>query len=187
MAKQNRTVGLIAFLKGSSNPKERMPGCADYDHHSGCCLCSDVCFVQSGQRCDHFEKVVLPTATDFGLKERVYSLYAKHVGIEGDCPPDDKPIRRCPGTDRYECGILLPPNKRYCDKCRDERRRDSYRKRRQKKIGWCATVKFDCPPNSGVIGMFRGILWSDIENEYICPHIAILEVNCGAGAIDGYK
>ena len=127
MPKRKRTVGLIAFLKGSSSPEERMPGCANFDHYYGGCLFSDTCLVQEGKRCGYFEKAVLPTAADIGLKEHIYSQYQKHVGIAGVGQFDSGNIRRCP-----ECGAELKPRQRYCDKCRDERRRDSYRRRRQK-------------------------------------------------------
>ena len=130
MGNRQRTVGLIAFLKGSSNPKEMMPGCANYDHHSGGCLLAETCFVQKDRRCHYFEEVVLPTAADIGQLELVRSLYERHVGV-AETEPDTNRIRRCPGTDRHGCGAVLPPRKRYCDKCRDERRRDTYRKGRQ--------------------------------------------------------
>ena len=130
---ENKTIGLITFLKGSSNPAERMPGCANYDHHYGGCLFADVCKVQQGQRCGYFEKAVLPTAADIGLKEQVYSLYYKHVGIEQDVYKIEiGEIRRCPGFNGKTCGAPLLPRRRYCDKCRDRKRRDDYRKRRDK-------------------------------------------------------
>ena len=69
MAKELLTVGLIAFLKGNSDPKVGMPGCANYDHHYGGCLFADTCSVEEGKRCDYFERVVLPTAADVGLKQ----------------------------------------------------------------------------------------------------------------------
>ena len=128
MAKRRRSVGLIAFLKGSSDPKEQMPGCANYDHHYGGCLFEDTCFVQEGKRCGYFEKAVLPTAADIGLKESVYSQYAKQVGIEGYLHLDNGDIRKCP-----DCGAELKPRQKYCDDCSKKRRRATYRKTRQKK------------------------------------------------------
>ena len=127
MIKKRTTVGLITFLKGSTKPEDRMPGCANFDHYYGGCLFSDTCLVQEGKRCGYFEKCVLPTAEDIGLKALVYSLYRRHVAIEDDYLLDAGEIRRCP-----DCGAELKPRQRYCDKCRDERRRDSYRRRRQK-------------------------------------------------------
>ena len=127
MAKR-KTIGLIAFLRGSTKPEDGMPGCCNYDLNSGGCLDKDCCLVVQGKRCEYFEKIVLPTAADIRLKERIYSLYQKHVGIAEDDPLIDTPnIRPCP-----DCGAELKPRQRYCDNCRDKRRRDSYRKRRKK-------------------------------------------------------
>ena len=114
MAKR-KTVGLIAFLKGSSNPENKMPGCCNYDHNSGGCLGKDSCFVEQGKRCGYFEKVVLPTSADLGLKELIYSLYQKHVGIAEDD------------------SLISTTNIRPCPDCSKKRRQATYRKSRQKK------------------------------------------------------
>ena len=124
MAKRKRTVGLTAFLKGSSNPDDRMPGCSNYDHHYGGCLFADTCKVQEGQRCGYFERRVLPTAADIGLGERMYSLYEKQCGISGTLERGQ--MRICP-----DCGTGLKPRQRYCDNCKRRRRRKSYRKARE--------------------------------------------------------
>jgi len=124
---RKRTVGLIAFLKGSSNPKDRMPGCANYDHHYGGCLLAKRCLVQDGKRCRYFEEAVLPTAADTGRKELVYALYEKQVGIGGELTQDIKPVRECP-----DCGGELKPRQRYCDDCGMKRRRQAYRKARRR-------------------------------------------------------
>ena len=140
-----KTVGLIAFLKGSSNPDERMPGCANFDNHYGDCLfetCQGIssdnyldeersqckCLVEEGKRCDYFEKAVLPTAADIGLKQQVYSLYAKHVGIDEPTQLLAGEIRAC-----SDCGAELKPRQRYCDRCSKRRRRKSYRRSRGKR------------------------------------------------------
>ncbi len=128
MAKQRRTVSLIAFLKGSADPKAKMPGCADFDNHSDGCLGNDVCLVQTGQRCHHFEKVVLPTAGDISLRESIHSQYRKHVGLGGNDELGTESIRRCP-----DCGAELRPRQRYCDDCRKRRRRKSYQNSRSKR------------------------------------------------------
>jgi len=44
--------------------KVRNPGCANFDYHYDCCLFRDECLVQKGQRCEYFERAVLPTITD---------------------------------------------------------------------------------------------------------------------------
>jgi hypothetical protein len=59
-----------------------MPGCANYDYHYGGCLFADTCLIEQGKRCEYFEKKVLPTAADIGLREQVYALYRKQVGVE---------------------------------------------------------------------------------------------------------
>lgn len=128
MAKRKRTVGLIAFLKGNTDPAVCMPGCANYDHHYGGCLFGDACLVEQGKRCGYFEKAVLPTAKDAGLREHVYSLYQKHTGIEACGELDREPAPRCP-----DCGAELRPRQRYCDACATRRRRQSYRRARQKR------------------------------------------------------
>ena len=127
MAKQKRTVGLIAFLKGSTDPKAGMPGCANYDHHQGGCLFGEICKVQGSQRCGYFEKAVLPTAADLGLNEAVYSQYEQQVGIAGNGLLRRGQIRRCP-----DCGDEVGPRQRYCLKCSKRRRRESYRRAREK-------------------------------------------------------
>jgi hypothetical protein len=129
MARRKRTVGLIAFLRGSTSPENKMPGCCNYDHDSGGCLDKDCCLVEQGKRCGYFEKVVLPTSVDLGLKELVYSLYQKHVGIAEDDPLiNTANIRPCP-----DCGAELKPRQRYCDDCKRRRRRKSYRNSRSKR------------------------------------------------------
>ena len=126
--RRKRTVGLIAFLKGSAHPKAEMPGCANFDHHSDGCLCDDACLVQTGHRCHHFEKVVLPTAGDIGLRESVHSQYRKHVGLGDNGELGTEPIRRCP-----DCGDEIGPRQRYCSNCSRRRRRESYRRAREKR------------------------------------------------------
>lgn len=142
MIKQKRTVGLIAFLRGSSNPADMMPGCANFDHCYGGCLfrtaegtpnndlleeekskCS--CLVQQGLRCASFERAILPMAKDIGLQS-VYSQYEKSIGIEGALKISIGSARLCP-----ECGAGLKLRQRFCDSCSKRRRQKSYRKVRE--------------------------------------------------------
>lgn len=127
MGKQRRTVGLIAFLKGSTDPAAGMPGCANYDHYYGGCLFGDTCKVQDGQRCGYFERAVLPTADAIGLKDVVYSGYEAHTGIAGNGLLKRGQVRRCP-----DCGDEVGPRQRYCPNCSKRRRRESYRRARGK-------------------------------------------------------
>jgi hypothetical protein len=127
MIRRRRTVGLITFLKGSTDPEAGMPGCANYDHHHGGCLFADTCLVEDGQRCGYFEKAVLPTAADIGVKDLIYSLYEEQVGIAGNGLLKRGQIRRCP-----DCSGEVGPRQRYCPKCSKRRRRESYRRAREK-------------------------------------------------------
>jgi hypothetical protein len=109
------TIGLIRFLKGSTDPKAGMPGCADYDHHYGSCLFKKLCKVQQGERCGYFERAVLPTGSS-DVREKYESLTGAY--IEGVA------VNRC-----GDCGTRIPPRRRYCDKCVEKRRKATYRQR----------------------------------------------------------
>ena len=144
MAKRRRSVGLIAFLKGSSDPKEQMPGCANYDHYYGGCLFADACLVEQGNRCGYFEKAVLPIAYELGL-QNVYDAYEEQCGISGDGMLNRSSARVCP-----DCGGPIRPRQRYCDDCSRKRRRATYRRSRKKKVGWRATLKKNRYQNSAL-------------------------------------
>lgn len=145
-----KTVSLLKFLKGSSKPADKMPGCSRYDHKNGRCLlcwrgcgdkerckgCTDfepytLCQIQIGNRCPYFHKAVLPTAIDIGQLERLTKLYHKQVGI-GNFKPSNlqngKPIRQCPGIDENGCGNELKSRRRLCDECRDDSDRGNKRR-----------------------------------------------------------
>lgn len=123
MAKRNRAIGLIAFLKGSTDPKVGMPGCANYDHHYSGCLYGG-CLVEAGQRCGYFEKAVLPIAGEIGQQK----IYAAYESLTGADPLARSQARLCP-----DCGASLKPRQRYCDNCSKKHRRNSYRKARKNK------------------------------------------------------
>ncbi|MCJ7828732.1 MAG: cysteine-rich VLP domain-containing protein [Dehalococcoidia bacterium] len=110
--------GLKAFVKGSSDPKDNMPGCANYDHHYGGCLFSDTCKVEKGLRCSYFEKAVLPTAGQLKTGHRITDDYQK---ISGGLMIKTTKTRFC------ECGNSIPSNKQFCDTCRKKKRKKSYR------------------------------------------------------------
>jgi len=125
---RKQSVGLIAFLKGNTDPAAGMPGCANFDHHHSGCQLAETCLVQEGKRCGYFERAVLPTAADLSLKDTVYSQYEAHVGIAGNGLLQREQIRRCP-----DCGDEVGPRQRYCLKCSKTRRRQSYRRARGKR------------------------------------------------------
>lgn len=122
MARRKRSVGLIALLKGNSDPKAEIPGCANYDHHYGGCLFQDVCLVQEDKRCGYFEKAVLPVG-DSITRQKYEALTGAYIG--------GQVMNLC-----SDCGKSVPPRRRYCDKCKKKRRqktnRDNLRKFRQK-------------------------------------------------------
>lgn len=118
MATHKRSVGLIAFLKGNTDPKAGMPGCAKFDYHSGGCLLQNECLVIEGKRCGYFEKAVLPTGT-----REMFSKYEAHCGLT-------EPLVR-PKVRQCSCGKVLKSRQRYCEDCRRKRRRTTYRKSRQ--------------------------------------------------------
>ena len=140
MAKQRKTVGLIAFLKGSTDPADGMPGCATYDHHYGGCLFAETCKVEEGQRCGYFERAVLPTAADIGLNDTVYTQYEQQVGIARGGLLKREQVRRCP-----DCGDEVGPRQRYCPNCSKRRRRESYRRVREKHRSMRNTVSANYP------------------------------------------
>ena len=117
---------MLAFLKGSSNPKDQIPGCANYDRDHGGCMSGEVCKIEQGQRCDYFEKAVLPTARDIGQAARIYSRYQEHVKIRKGFLHAANENRLCP-----DCGAGLRPRQRYCQDCSKKRRRETYRRRRE--------------------------------------------------------
>jgi hypothetical protein len=114
-------------LKGNTDPAVGMPGCANFDHHYGGCLLADTCKVQDGKRCGYFERAVLPTAEEIGLTDVVYSAYEAYVGIAGNGLLKRGQVRRCP-----DCGDEVGPRQRFCPKCSMRRRRQSYRRAREK-------------------------------------------------------
>ena len=113
------SVGLITFLKGSTNPAVGMPGCANYDHHYGGCLVEATCKVEQGRRCGYFERAVLPTGN-----AEVCQKYEQHCGVKG--PLARAQLRRC------ECGQILDDRQRFCEKCRKRRRQKTNRENQKK-------------------------------------------------------
>ena len=84
-----RTVGLNRFLKGITDVKAGMPGCANYDHHESGCVDGEKCKVEQGKRCSYFERAVLPTGDENVRQQYVdlTSVYVKGIAANlcGDC------------------------------------------------------------------------------------------------------
>jgi len=120
---KRKHIGLMAFLKGSSNPADQMPGCANYDHHYGGCIFNDTCLVQEGRRCGYFEKAVLPVASELGL-QNIYEAYEKQTGA-GMLKRSQ--ARICP-----DCGEPLRPRQKFCDDCTRKRRQKTKRENQRK-------------------------------------------------------
>ena len=131
---RKRNVTLLIFLKGTSDPHDRMPGCANYDHHYGGCLFENFggqCAVLDlRKRCGYFERAVLPTAADIGQRDHVYGLYEQLVGVVIDRNKTRQKtgnVRPCP-----DCGTSLRPRQRYCDTCSRRHRQAAGRARRHR-------------------------------------------------------
>ena len=136
-----KAVNLITFLKGSSDPGRRMPGCCNYVHAGGGCLIWGDCLVVIKKRCSIFEEVVLPTAADIGQEQLIYDQYENRVGIDSVAKKLVRgEIRSCP-----DCGAELAKGLRFCDTCRRKRRqktqRENMKRYRLKKTGCCSTVE----------------------------------------------
>ena len=104
--------------------------CANYDKHYQQCVYDEPCKVLSGKQCEYFEKAVLgPPDYKFRLPSydygKLFAQYAKQTGAESETVEQ----RRC------DCGNPLKPRQRYCADCARKRRRETYRKMRQKKAG----------------------------------------------------
>ncbi len=90
------------------------------------------CKVGRGERCEYFERTVLPLADqaspadDPRLQARraeARRAYRRKHDLDGA----EEPGRRCP-----DCGGPLPKGKRLCEACRQRRRRVSYRAARNR-------------------------------------------------------
>jgi len=115
-ARKRINPALLSFIKGSSNPNDRTPGCSRF----GFCDCR----ILGGERCGYFEKAVLPTSVESGTKAKIYDLYMTQT----DYVPEAKAkVRLC------SCGNEREKNKQFCVACRAKRRRDSDRNRKKRK------------------------------------------------------
>lgn len=128
--------------------------CANYNDSNGSCLGVTAdsllpkpnrkpracplprCVLVDGERCDYFERIVLPLA-ERGIPrflEARNAYYAKAIRAAGMRPnaeitlPQPKKLRQC------ECGNPLAAGHRFCEKCKIAKRRETYRasKRRQR-------------------------------------------------------
>jgi len=130
MTNKIKRVGLIGFLKGSSDPKDRMPGCANYDHYYGGCLFENFkgnCAVEIGKRCGWFERAVLPTAVEIGQSLEITSQYEERTrSVVNRHKSSTESDRTCP-----DCGAPLPPRRRFCDKCKRRKVSNANRERQR--------------------------------------------------------
>lgn len=121
--------GLIVFVR-----KE----CANCEGETGRCLIRDEkCLVLSGKRCSYFEKVVLGKPNyPFRLPDYDYQkIFDDYSEINYSFSARLVSVRKC------ECGQVLPPRQRLCEKCKEKKRRQSYRNARNSKKTSRATVK----------------------------------------------
>jgi len=117
-------ISLKSFIIGSSDPNKFTPGCADLDRHRpGDCFRHGTCVVMDGQSCLYFEKAVLPTAAETGKIMEMTALYEAKVGKMA------RPTKGMARADQRlcDCGAPLAPKRRYCEKCRKRRARETYK------------------------------------------------------------
>lgn len=121
--------GLKSFIKGSRDPKDRMPGCCNYDlHHVGCFLLDHMgqrcdCKPLKDQRCGYFERAVLPTANLLKLKDRqkIMDEYQRAYGLEKLVKIELSKTHTCP------CGNPIPSRMRFCNVCKKKKRQKTKR------------------------------------------------------------
>jgi hypothetical protein len=122
---QMKTCGLIRFIKGDVS--HNIAGCANYDKHCGGCLLWGDCKVEKGQRCSYFEKAVLPLSAQLGIKESILAAYSVKTGLPDVLKIVTREVRYC------GCGEVLKPRQRFCDRCAEKHRKQTYRNYRQNK------------------------------------------------------
>jgi len=103
--------------------------CANYDAHHRLCSNDQPCRVLNGEPCSYFERVVLGPP-DYSYKlpgydyRRLFNAYGRiNTKLAGRAVV----IRTC------ACGAVLQPRERVCEKCREQRRRATYRQAQQKR------------------------------------------------------
>ena len=101
------------------------------EHRTGTCL------IMQGMPCGYFKKAVFPICDPnykFATEPEKYDKLSKlYIAIEQKVDGSaSKNIRICPGINGKSCKVPLLPRRRLCDKCRDRKRRDDYRKHRRK-------------------------------------------------------
>ena len=114
-----KTKGLPEFIKNE---------CANFDRHYDECVFGYPCKVLADERCSYFEKAVLGTPNypyrlpgyDYA---KLFAQYAEQTGTETKKVAQ----RHC------DCGEPLSKRERYCRKCRERQRRQSYRNHRRSK------------------------------------------------------
>ncbi len=107
--------------------------CADYDKHYDVCADDQPCKVLNGKPCSYFERAVLGPP-DYPYKVPGYDyrkLFEQYGKINPQLEAVAVVIRKC------DCGRTLQPRERICEKCRDRRRRDTYRnsQRKHRQVG----------------------------------------------------
>jgi len=122
--------------------------CACWCGRDGC-FCTDVCsdepyfdllkvspgecLVTKGFPCSYFRKCVLPPEGYKYGPENLQELREAYAIIDPKVQNSGKLRgRRCPGINGIECGEPLLPRKRLCEKCRNRKRKNAYRKQREK-------------------------------------------------------
>ncbi len=110
---------LKRFVKGDRKNPNCFYGCAGWKN--GKCIFGS-CRVLKGEKCRYFESHVLPPESyrfypDQKILRKIRNEYFENIGRPHKFR--DRPIRMCPDCGKNE----LPKRRRYCDKCRDRRRK----------------------------------------------------------------
>ena len=121
--------------------------CADYDESQGACIHDKACSVLAGEPCAHFERAVLGPP-DYPYRVPGYNyhkIFSEYGKINPAFAARGVSVRRC------ECGAILQPRQRVCEKCRDRKRRETYREsKRRSRNHRVSTVKENSPSNSAL-------------------------------------
>ena len=109
---------LESFIKGTTNPLDKTPGCSRFN------FCE--CKILDCERCGYFEKAVLPTADVSGSKGEILCLYKDQTNY---VPEKRDKVGHC------KCGKEREKGKQYCPECRAKHRRNNDRDSKRRKRG----------------------------------------------------
>ena len=115
-----RETRLLRFIKDE---------CSNYDRYYQNCLLGESCLVFDGRRCAYFERNVLIVNPDYRFRLPGYD-YTKLVGEYSE---QTKAKTSKVKTRHCACGEPIGFRQRLCRKCKESKRRDSYRNSKRSK------------------------------------------------------